>query len=61
MADAFSVDIISRIERELDFQRRQANGFKEGVFQNEILFARYDQASKILKWVLDLLKNAPKE
>lgn len=49
--------VISKIEQELDFQRKQAREFEKGIYKNEITFARYDQAAKMLEWVLSLLKE----
>lgn len=34
--------IISKIERESDFQKKQAAEYKSGVHKDEIAFARYD-------------------
>lgn len=50
-------EIISKIEHEIEFQRNQAKEYESGIFKNEILFARYDQAAKILEWVLGLLRK----
>lgn len=50
-------EIIEQIEHEIEYQRKQAKGYESGVFKNEIVFARYDQAVKILEWVLKLLKG----
>ncbi len=50
-------EIISKIEHELEFQRKQAKEFESGIYKNEVTFARYDQAAKMLEWVLDLLKK----
>ena len=50
-------EIISKIEHERDFQRRQAKEYESGVFKDEVTFARYDQAAKILDWVLRLMKE----
>lgn len=50
-------EIISKIEHELDFQRKQAREFESGIHKDEITFARYDQAAKMLEWVLNLLKT----
>lgn len=52
--------IIDKIEREMKFQHRQKLQVKEyesRMFKDEIIFARYDQSVKILKWVLSLLKS----
>lgn len=51
-------EIIARVEKEIDFQRKQAKEFETGIYKNDITFARYDQAAKILEWVLTLLKEA---
>lgn len=48
-------EIISKIQHEIEFQQKQAKNHESGIYKNEILFARYDQAAKILKWVLELL------
>ena len=48
--------ITAKIEKELAFQRQQAREYKTGIFADPIIYARYDQASKILEWVLKLLK-----
>lgn len=53
-------EIISKIEHELEFQRKQAKEFESGIYKNEVAFARYDQAAKMLEWVLDLLKKGGK-
>lgn len=51
-------EIISKIEHELAFQKSQAKEFESGIFKNEVISARYDQAAKILEWVLEVLKDA---
>lgn len=50
-------EIISKIEHEIEFQKKQSREYKSGIYKNEILFARYDQSVKILEWVLELLKK----
>lgn len=50
-------EIISKIEYEIEFQKKQAREYESGIYEDEILFARYDQAAKILEWVLKLLKE----
>lgn len=50
-------EIISKIEHEIEFQRKQAKEFESGIYKNEVTFARYDQAAKILEWVLTLLRK----
>lgn len=50
-------EIIAKIEREKEFQRKKAEEYSSGIFQNEVIFARYDQAAKILEWVLGLLRE----
>lgn len=49
--------VIEKIEHEIEFQKKQAKEYKSGIFQDEILFARYDQAAKILEWVLNVLRE----
>ena len=51
-------EIIAKVEREIEVQRKQAKEYENGIYIDEILFARYDQAAKILEWVLKLLKNS---
>lgn len=50
-------EIISKIEHEIEFQRKQAKEYESGIYKDEVIFARYDQAAKILEWVLKLLKE----
>lgn len=50
--------IISKIEKELAFQREQAKEYQQGIFKNEITFARYDQAAKMLEWVLQIIQES---
>ncbi len=50
-------EIIAKIEHEKEFQRKKAEEYSSGIFQNEVIFARYDQAAKILEWVLGLLRE----
>lgn len=50
-------EIISKVEHEIEFQKKQAKEYESGIYKDEILFARYDQAAKILEWVLELLKK----
>lgn len=50
-------EIISKVEHEIKFQRMQAGEYESGVHADEVTFARYDQAAKILEWVLGLLKG----
>lgn len=50
-------NVIKKIEKELEFQRRQANEYGHGIYKDDVIFARYDQAVKILEWVLNLLKS----
>lgn len=50
-------EIIAKVEHEIDFQRKQAKEYESGIYKDEVLFARYDQAAKILEWVLGLLKE----
>ena len=49
--------VIKKIKKELDFQRKQANEYEQGIYKDDVTFARYDQAAKILEWVLNLLKE----
>lgn len=50
-------ETIETLEKELQFQRKQAQEYASGVFKNEVIFARYDQAAKILEYVIGLLKE----
>ena len=50
-------EIIFKVEHEIEFQKKQAKEYESGIYKDEILFARYDQAAKILEWVLELLKK----
>ncbi len=50
-------EIISKVENEIKFQKTQAKEYESGIFKDEVIFARYDQAAKILEWVLGLLKE----
>lgn len=50
-------EIISKIEHEIEFQKKQAKEYESGIYKDEVVFARYDQAAKILEWVLELLKK----
>ena len=49
-------EIISKIEKEIEFQKKQAKEYESGIYKDEVIFARYDQAAKILEWVLTLLR-----
>lgn len=49
-------EIIAKVEHEIKFQRMQAKEYESGIHKDEVIFARYDQAAKILEWVLGLLK-----
>ena len=42
---------------QIKFQRTQAGEYESGVHQDAVIFARYDQAAKVLEWVLGLLKG----
>ena len=42
---------------QIKFQRTQAGEYGSGIFKDDVIFARYDQAAKILEWVLELLKG----
>lgn len=42
-------EIISKVEHEIEFQKKQAKEYESGIYKDEILFARYDQAAKILE------------
>lgn len=50
-------EIIAKIEKEIAFQKAQAKEFESGIFKDEVTFARYDQAAKMLEWVLKLLQE----
>lgn len=50
-------ELIAKVEHEIKFQRSQAGEYESGIFKNDVNFARYDQAAKILEWVLGLLKG----
>ena len=50
-------EIIAKVEHEIKFQRTQAGEYGSGIFKDDVIFARYDQAAKILEWVLELLKG----
>ena len=50
-------EIIAKVEHEIKFQRTQAGEYESGVHQDAGIFARYDQAAKVLEWVLGLLKG----
>ena len=50
-------EIISRVEEQIEYQKKTAKEYESGVFKNDVIFARYDQAAKILEWVLELLKK----
>lgn len=49
--------IIAKIEKELVFQKKQAKEFEKGIYKNEVNFARYDQAAKMLEWVLKIIRE----
>ena len=49
--------IIAKIEKELTFQKKQAKEFEKGIYKNEVIFARYDQAAKMLEWVLKIIRE----
>ena len=49
--------IIAKIEKELAFQKKQAKEFEKGIYKNEVIFARYDQAAKMLEWVLKIIRE----
>ena len=49
--------IIAKIEKELVFQKKQAAEFEKGIYKNEVIFARYDQAAKMLEWVLKIIRE----
>ena len=50
--------IIAKIEKELAFQKMQAKEFEKGIFKDEVIFARYDQAAKMLEWVLEIIRES---
>ena len=49
--------IIAKIEKEIAFQKKQAKEFEKGIYKNDVVFARYDQAAKILEWVLKIIRE----
>lgn len=49
--------IIAKIEKELAFQKKQAKEFEKGIYKNDVTFARYDQAAKMLEWVLKIIQE----
>lgn len=49
--------IIAKIEKELAFQKKRAKEFEKGIYKNEVIFARYDQAAKMLEWVLKIIRE----
>ena len=49
--------IIAKIEKELAFQKKQAKEFEKGIYKNEVIFTRYDQAAKMLEWVLKIIRE----
>lgn len=50
-------DIIVKIRAEILFQKKQAKTYESGIYRDDVIFARYDQAAKILEWVLKLLEE----
>ena len=50
-------ELIAKVEHEIKFQRTQAGEYGSGIFKYDVIFARYDQAAKVLEWVLGLLKG----
>ena len=38
-------------------QKKQAKEFEKGIYKNEVTFARYDQAAKMLEWVLKIIRE----
>lgn len=55
------MELIDKIEHEIAFQKGQAKEFGSGVFKDDVLFARYDSAVKILESVLVWVKNTSME
>lgn len=50
-------ELVAKIEHEIVFQKKQAKEYESGIYKDEIIFARYDQAAKILEWTLGLIKE----
>ena len=49
--------LLAKVVRERDFQRQQAKEYSQGIFKDDIIFARYDQAAKILGWVIKTIQE----
>lgn len=49
--------LLAKVVRERDFQQQKAKEYGEGIFKNDILSARYDQAAKILGWVIKTIQE----
>ena len=47
--------LVERINQEIAFQRKMAKEYESGIYKNDVVFARYDQAAKILEWVNGLI------
>ena len=60
--------LVERINQEIAFQRKMAKVYESGIYKDDVVFARYDQAAKILEWVNSLVAqdqgepdNAPED
>ena len=49
--------LVSKINQEIAFQRKMAKEYESGIYKNDVVFARYDQAAKILEWVRGLVEG----
>ena len=47
--------LVERINQEIAFQRKMAKEYESGIYKNDVVSARYDQAAKILEWVSGLV------
>lgn len=50
-----NISLVERINQEIAFQRKMAKEYESGIYKDDIVFARYDQAAKILEWVSGLV------
>ena len=50
-----NTSLVERINQEIAFQRKMAKEYESGIYKNDIVSARYDQAAKILEWVSGLV------
>lgn len=53
--------LLAKFKKERDYQAEQAKGFSSGVFKDDLTFARYDQATKILDWVIRSIEEEKKK